>query len=127
MILGLRGYLPVCVEMFNWHTGIRGCYWAVARAVAKFPAIYRMSHRRKSYVSCCGLKVKCLLGAHVMKHLIPSWYRSLKTVEPLGVGDLIEEVHYWGWAWRFYSLSKLLFPLYFLSMVAAKMIFFSVK
>lgn len=31
----------------------------MARAVAKFPAIYRTSHHRESYVSCCGLKVRC--------------------------------------------------------------------
>lgn len=90
-------FRSTCRERCSIDTlGLEDCYWAVAGAVAKFLAIYRTSHNRESYVSCCRLNIKCLLGAHVLKHLVPSWSRCLKIVEPSGNGDLIEELHHWG-------------------------------
>lgn len=63
----------------------------------------------------------------MMKHLVKQLVLQFEGCGTLRGWRLDRGSTSLGWAWRFYSLSNLLFPLYSLSVVAAKMIFFSVK
>lgn len=60
--------MAVFVEMFNTQ-GLEDNSWTVPRAVAQFPTVYKTSHNRESELL---------------------WFE--KTVEPVGDGDLTEEV-----------------------------------